>query len=506
MRQIGYISYGYLRVESPRRKFSAMTAISPRHAKEAELAEIEKHLVLRPDALSLYLESARLLMELGRREEARETYLKVLAKDPMNFIAMNNLGTLMLSMGHRDAARSAYETVIKYWAHPTAYVNLGNLSREAHDHTTARKYYEAALRLIAVDQAKAYQGLSHTLMDVGEVEAAEKYRRLGFTDNAVTVSNYRGDGPPIRVVAFISAAGGNIPNQPFMDDEIFLISTIVADFFDPNRPLPEHQLIFNGIGDVEIAEDALHAAIKLLEKTQMPVINPPAKVLPTSRAGNAERLKSIPGLIVPKVMVLPRADITPEKLTQHGFHFPVLLRRPGFHGGQYFLKADNIEDLPNILSQIPGDEFTVIQYVDTRSVDGKTRKYRVMMVGGELYPLHAAVSQNWKIHYFSADMKSNPDHRAEDAEFLENMPKVLGPRAMKVLKDIQDTLGLDYAGIDFGLTPDGDVILFETNATMVIAQPAIGQEWDYRRAPVNRIIEAVKTMILMRVPSKESSS
>ena len=49
---------------------------------------------------------------------------------------------------------------------------------------------------------------------------------------------------------------------------------------------------------------------------------------------------------------------------------------------------------------------------------------------GELYPLHVAISHNWKIHYFSADMADFPEHRAEDAEFLADMPGVLGPRVM----------------------------------------------------------------------------
>ncbi len=60
----------------------------------------------------------------------------------------------------------------------------------------------------------------------------------------------------------------------------------------------------------------------------------------------------------------------------------------------------------------------------------------------ELYPLHVAISSHWKIHYFTAEMAERADHRAEDAEFLENMPGVLGPRAMEALAHIQATLGL----------------------------------------------------------------
>ena len=93
-----------------------------------------------------------------------------------------------------------------------------------------------------------------------------------------------------------------------------------------------------------------------------------------------------------------------------------------------------------------------------------------MMIGGQIYPLHLAISRNWKVHYFTSDMADKPDHRAEEARFLEDMPAVLGETAMTALEHIRDALGLDYAGVDFGLAPNGDLLLFEANATMVIAR------------------------------------
>jgi hypothetical protein len=154
--------------------------------------------------------------------------------------------------------------------------------------------------------------------------------------------------------------------------------------------------------------------------------------------------------------------------------------------------------LPAALAQLPGDELTVLSYLDARGPDGKARKYRVMMIGGRLYPLHFAISSHWKIHYFTADMADRPEHRAEDAEFLENMPSVLGPRGMSALSEIQSRLGLDYAGIDFGLGPNGDILLFEANATMVVNPPEPDAKWSYRRPAVERIYNAVRQMLMAR--------
>jgi hypothetical protein len=120
------------------------------------------------------------------------------------------------------------------------------------------------------------------------------------------------------------------------------------------------------------------------------------------------------------------------------------------------------------------------------------------MIDGQLYPLHAAVSSHWKIHYFSAEMADHPQHRAEDAEFLRNMANVLGIRAMAALEQIQKTLGLDYGGIDFGLNDKGDVLLFEANATMTVIPPGTDQRWDYRRPAVEQIYQAVFRMLMNR--------
>jgi hypothetical protein len=136
-----------------------------------------------------------------------------------------------------------------------------------------------------------------------------------------------------------------------------------------------------------------------------------------------------------------------------------------------------------------------MEYLDARGPDGFARKYRAMFVDGEIYPLHLAISPNWKIHYFSADMADRPDHREEEERFLADMPGFLGANAIRGLEAIRDSLGLDYGGVDFGLGKDGEVLLFEANATMVVEQPGPESKWDYRRAAVQRIHDAVRQML-----------
>ena len=247
---------------------------------------------------------------------------------------------------------------------------------------------------------------------------------------------------------------------------------------------------------------ALAAAQSVLTLTTSPVINAPAAVAATGRSDNAQRLSGIPGVITPGAVTLPRALLAGRDaataLARHGFEFPLLIRTPGFHGGRHFLKIEAIAQLPMALAELPGEELTVLRYLDARGPDGRARKYRVMMIDGKLYPLHVAISSHWKIHYFSAEMADHPEHRAEDAEFIENMEGVLGPRAMAALAEIQARLGLDYAGIDFGLSARGEILLFEANATMVVNPPEPEEKWAYRRPAVERIGAAVRNMLMQR--------
>ena len=159
------------------------------------------------------------------------------------------------------------------------------------------------------------------------------------------------------------------------------------------------------------------------------------------------------------------------------------------------MKVDSPDELTAALASLPGDELFVIEYLDARASDGKSRKYRVMMIDGKLYPLHAAVSHHWKIHYFSAEMADHPQHRAEDEAFLADMAGVLGPRAMAALEAVRDALGLDYAGADFSLSPQGELILFEANATMVINPPDPDPRWDYRRPYVQTVLDAIQRLL-----------
>src|SRR5208337_3628658 len=124
--------------------------------------------------------------------------------------------------------------------------------------------------------------------------------------------------------------------------------------------------------------------------------------------------------------------------------------------------------------------------------------YRVMIIDGVVYPLHLAISADWKVHYFTAAMAAEAAHREEDRRFLDDMATVLGARAMAALAGIAAAMDLDYAGVDFALAPDRSVLLFEANATMVIIPPDGDPIWDYRRPAISAVQAAARRMLARR--------
>ncbi|HWF77400.1 MAG TPA: tetratricopeptide repeat protein [Caulobacteraceae bacterium] len=428
---------------------------------------------------------------LGADEAAKRAYLDALKCDPASLEALLELARLALRSGHRSAALTCWrQAIFCHPAEPAAHVNLGGLLLESGAFAAARAAFADALAL-APDLAVAHQGMARALTGLGDAPAADAHWRRGLAHGWLAPQPYRGAGMPVRVLMLVSARGGNIPTRALIDDTLFAVTALYAEGHDAARPLPEHAVVFNAIGDADLCAGALAKAAEVTARSAAPVINAPPAVAATTRAAAATRLAGIPGLVVPEVRALARAELATAPLS-----FPRLVRAPGFHTGQHFVRVERAEDLATAIADLPGEELLAIEPLDARGPDGLFRKYRVMFIGGALLPLHLAVSPDWKVHYFSAAMAESAAARAEEAAFLADMPGVLGAKAMAALGEIAGRLGLDYGGVDFGLSPSGDVLLFEANAGMVIQPPGPEPIWDHRRAPIARALGAVKALLL----------
>jgi hypothetical protein len=469
------------------------------------MQELDCELEKNPDALPARFERASLFREQGQFEEAKADYLELLRRSPTDFGALNDFGTLVLNAGYKEAARSLFSEAVRHHPdNPAGHVNLANLLFLLGEQEQARLHFEDALR-IDPDHIHAHRGMGNILAEIGDGAGARWHRDKGFSGNSLTALPYRGDGPGVAVLLLVSAAGGNIPTTSILDDRHFQTTVLVAEYHDPNVPLPPHDLVFNSIGDADLCREGLEAALAVLARTDRLVINHPQAVLKTRRTANVERLRDLPGVVVPRMATLPRRVLASSEaavvVAGAGFSFPFLVRALGFHTGIFFERVDNLEELTAAAAKFPGDDLCLIEQLDARDSDGFFRKCRVMMIDRKIYPLHLAISRHWKVHYFRADMAESAEHRAKDAAFLSDSDTFVGARGMAGLQRINAALDLDYCGVDFAVNADGDILLFEANATMVMVPLSADPKWDYRRPAFDDVFAAIRAMLIERARS-----
>ena len=463
------------------------------------LSSIERGLVDRPDDVELRYERARALDDLGRVEEAMYAYRAVIVSHPDHFAALTNLGTLFVEQARPEGAAVCFRAALAAApGDPLAHLNLAVLAVASGSFDDAATVYERVLEQFPNDpqaQVHAHNGLARLAEWRGDAAAAQRHRDRALARPIRWTFPYRGLGRPIRVLVLTSARGGDVIGDQFFDDRVVERTAIVPESFGAADPLPQHDLIFNGIGEPDSARSTLEHAAGLVARSRARVINHPRAVLRTDRRAMMARLAAVPGLVVPRTQRFSRAGLTPERLAAAGFAFPLLVRSPGFHAGSHFEFVADASALHSTLATLPGDDVYAIAYHDASGADGWVRKYRIVFVDGTPHPVHLALARQWKVHYFSAAMAEQPEHRAEEARFLDNLADVLGADGMTTLCAVGDVLGLDYGGVDFGRRRDGALIVFEANATMTINAPPDDPHWAYRRAAHERAIAAVHAMI-----------
>ncbi|HUY11206.1 MAG TPA: tetratricopeptide repeat protein [Candidatus Dormibacteraeota bacterium] len=424
----------------------------------------------------------------GNPDAAREAYIAMLRIDPTHVGALTNLGTLLYHNGYRRAGRLAYaEAVSRHPAHLLARLNLAAALLDEGEHERAREQYEVAL-LLDSDDIRVHQGLAILSARNGDWRAAHRHGSLGFRSAPVRSSPVYRAAKRTRILLLTSAIGGNVDTERIFDPELFACDTLIAEFYEPQMRIENYALVFNAVGDAERSALALERAARFLHGYPVRALNRPEAVQATTRLHNAHRFASIRGVRTAKTTQHTRSSLRAEDLT-----YPTLIRSPGYHTGEHFLRVERAADLETALALLPTEEILALEYIDTRERDGFFRKYRASIVGERLFPLHLAMSKDWKVHYYSAEMTS-PLHRAEELAFLADMPRTLGRRAMDALHEIRAGLSLDYGGIDFTVDARGDLVLFEANATMNLLPPEEGSAPE-RIAAVTAVRSAVTQLL-----------
>jgi len=347
--------------------------------------------------------------------------------------------------------------------------------------------------------AIAHQNLSALLEREGRLEEAMQHRERAYRIQRVFAEPATGAARRRLLILGSGRGTGNVPIDGLIAHAHTDRIKYAIDYAAPDEDarLPPYDIVFNGIGDADVAGPLAARIAQFTRACGKPVLNPPEAIARTHRHMTADFLAGIDHVDVPPCVRLEAPPVSREALLRRlgdtGLSFPLLMRPPATHGGDGIVRHDTPESLWAALLAHDGPCY-LTGYRDFRSDDGYFRKYRMIYVDRVPYAYHLAISPHWIVHYYTAQMLEHPWKLDEERRFLDDPRAALGDRAMDALVAIGERLDLDYGGIDFTLGRDGRVLVFETNATMLAHREPANGPLAHKNLFIGRIAAAFERM------------
>ena len=226
--------------------------------------------------------------------------------------------------------------------------------------------------------------------------------------------------------------------------------------------------ILNLITEPEDNGRVLDNLRKLLRGSPARIVNHPDAIRRSTRDQVARQLAGIDGLQVPRAIRLrgSKPACAVQLIQKAGLSFPLILRQVGTHTGRIVGLFDSADA---VAAALEGDgDHIATEFVDFVSADGFYRKYRAFFIGPHVIFRHMLVSENWNVHAKDRArvMAERPSLLEEEEKMFSRPDGAFPPGVHDVLHAVRKRMGLDFFGMDFGLTADNRVLLFEANATM----------------------------------------
>ena len=301
--------------------------------------------------------------------------------------------------------------------------------------------------------------------------------------------------PAIRLLAFMGPgdATDNTPIEYVVENSDIRLDLV---YLVPGQPLPEilpqHDVALVALRESEVNRSLLAQLETLLAAWPRPVLNPPQAVRSCVRDTAYQRLRDIPGLLIPETGRLGRGQVREARL-------PATLRPVDTQRGEGLAKIETAGELDAYLEAHGEAEFFVADYVEYRGADGFYRKSRVALIDGKPFLCHVAVSAHWMVHYKSAGMELSAEKRADEAALMEGFEEGFALRHGGALRAIADRLGLDYVVLDCAEAPDGRLICFEADTCGWIHGTDPVDVFPYKPPVMQKAFDAFRAMLVRRM-------
>jgi tetratricopeptide (TPR) repeat protein len=263
------------------------------------------------------------------------------------------------------------------------------------------------------------------------------------------------------------------------------------------------RVVINNVVSAEtlLSDDVLETVAALAKAIGVPVINRPELAAGFTRQMNAQRLRHIPGLIVPRVS---RFNRHVERLAEliaaieEQFAYPFIIRTPSEHNSANMTLVRGRESLRELLMRAAFPQFYVIQYAGAPRRDGYYRRIRAAFLEGKPLIMRADYSDDWIVRsrsYVPAEIyRDRPDLLAHANAIIEDPVGVLGARAMTTVAAVGRALPLDIFGMDFDVDEQGRVVFFEANPSMNF-RPKAPKEFPYPPQAAQTLVERMDALL-----------
>ena len=438
----------------------------------------------KPDLAAAHYKLGLTLMALGKLDEAMVSFKQALVIEPHHADAHHKLGVGFSRQNRMEEAIACYRQAISVKpGFAKAMADLGAAYFLREDLPQAVTWNLAALA-IEPQQIEANQNMALILLQKGARDEAKQHLDRASAGQAVNIEYAANQ---IRTVLILwTTQMGNLPTTEFLfpatvNTRVYWV--IGSDRDDQSDNLPDHDLVFNAMGDPDLIGESIGPVTRFAQVCAKPLLNHPEKVARTARNNLPALLAGIEGIIVPAVWRFANRSDWDESIVDQ---LPLLIRPVTSHGGVDLELVTTADELAQRRAAQRGPVY-VCRFVDFRSADSWYRKYRIIFVDRKPYPYHLAIAQKWMVHYYTAEMESCPWKLEEETRFLQDPEAVLGPVGMAAIQTIGERMDLEYSGIDFSLMADKRMLVFEANPTMLVHPETIGGPLEHKNRYVFRI-------------------
>ena len=432
------------------------------------------------------------LMDQGRIDEALDYFHQALKDRPDDPALLRNMADALVMKGQYRKALPVY---LKAASISPADQELHELLASVHDKLgekeQGRRVLRAFFRAHPLEVWSEAENASPTILRISGMDGT--ICLLGAKRNKRPRAHYR---------------GGHFTTTHLLPKKSYRVLnwTIAENNINRRDDIPEHVLLLNTIADPDLERRSLAALSQYLEsRREVPVINPPDRVLETTRDGNDLRLNAIAGVAFPRTVRFRREGMAPAavvaRIGEMGFDYPIIVRETGTHTGRTVALVHDDAGLTRYFAKSDGADFYLIQFVDERLDGGRYfGKKRIFCIDGRLYPVVSHIDRVWNVHGHNrlTVMRENPWMQEQEKRYLADPAGAIGAGNWRILERLPDLVGLDFFGVDYTVRQDGTLLIYELNASMRHSD-SHSRNFPYMQPSIERITAAFGEMIQRKI-------